>query len=777
MRRGLVLLTPLLWSVTPALAQLPKSLITQGAFEGTLDGWEKPQGSIELDGAVAHGGKSSVRLDGPGALQSPLIPYAQEFVHFSFWLKTQEVRRGPKAWDQAGAQITWYDAEKQPIDHVDLGLTVGTTDWVQHEGRYFWEEAQAVAFFRVTLLMSEAQGAAWFDDVVVEATEPPEAFRKVPLLKEVEDNPPRVWPLPELEPAQGAVDVGTMQVNFSPDLDFMIRPANAAAPEVTRIDIRLAGTAGARGAVESGFEAAEGFYYRYRSRIESETGYPALEVYDEFFRGSPILSQFVRLYLANESAVGQLELSFRVPATFSRVSYFDLFTLRDDALEGKAIALRRGQVAKPFIVVHNPADSAGLVIYHPIPAEVRRWHLEDYVVESSRDIICRAEAEGASYRLSWDFRDIQAGPGGYEHSFDFYLFLMPYVGTVKEALAQFRTGSTDLTVDQPPLGQEPPVSYWTEWMPGAPEGTQLLRMARYYPREFASWIAAAYAGCYGHRLGHAWGAMAQQMAGVHVDPLADSALARDFAFRMLAFFVERANEHGAPPDLCTRRDLAAALPNPEAYYNHVSGQYWQYRLGEFRRLMRSPNLTDPEKERVYQHLQRAAPLYDPEEQGSWTERLEGGAYWFRYMDLPLWPENPFIIDAHATSVTVAGEFCRLAQETRHQEDAEWWARTFKRGVDGLSYALGQDWMWYGAAHDENELRYSKTSDGPQVYPTRMMTAWLPAVIRLALTIDNYRADELLAYERRLMQAKYLQEDPAAVKIAQDFLAGLGREEP
>jgi hypothetical protein len=773
MRRSIAFLAVLVGLAATAWGQLPGSLIAGGGFEGTLEGWEKAEGTAALDEAVAHGGKSSVRLEGAGALQTPLIPYHQEFVHVALSVRTEGVRPGSKA----GADVTWYDAERKPIDHAEVGLTAGTEDWAQHEQRFFWEEAQGAVFFRLSLRLWGTEGKAWFDDVVVEATEPPEAFRKVPLLKTVENSPPRVWPLPELQPDKAVVDVGTMEVNFSPDLDFMVRSKVSGAPDIPRIDVALAQVGEGPGAREAGYEAAEGFYYRHKARVESRTGYPALEVYDEFFRGSPILSHFVRLYLANDTAVGRLQLGFRVPQSLSRVSTFDAYALRDEALEGKLVSLWPGWVSKPFVVVHNVEDTAGLVIYCPIPAEMRRWYLEDYVVESARGIVMQPVRDGASTRLTWDFTDLKAGSGGYEHSFDFALFLMPYAGTVKEALAQFQAGDTDLTADAPPLGRNPPISYWTAWMPDVPEGARLLRMARYYPREFASWIDAARAGCYGHWLGHAWGDMTQQMQGLRTDPLAERALARDHAFRTLAFFLERANDHGAPPDLMTSREVAARLANPEDYYNHVSGEYWEYRMGEFMRLMRSPFLTDPEKERVYQRLQRAAVLFDPQEHGSWTEVLPGGGYWFRHRDLPAEPPNPFVISAHARSAGVAGQFCRLARQTGHQQDAAWWEQAFKRGVDGLLYAMGQDWMWTPGARDGNELRYARTEDGPQWYHTLMMTSWLPHVIRLAREIGDYRVDELVGVETRLMKAQYLQEEPQGVKMAQDFLDGIARGKP
>jgi len=771
--RGTLLLAALLASclLPGAHAQVPRSLITQGAFEGTLDGWETLHGTVELDDTVAHSGRGSVRLSDASVLQSPLIPYSQQFVRVSLWLKTQDVRRGPEAWHQAGGQVAWYDADRQELSHSDLGLTAGTTDWTQHESTYFREQKEEVAFFRLRLIIWNARGSAWFDDVIVEETEPPEAFLKVPLLKAVEDDPPRIWPLPDLQEIEEPLDVGTMQVNFSRDEDFFIRPADEAAPEITRIDIQVAGTAELLGHSESGYQAASGWYYRHRSLQEAESGYPALEVYTEAFRGSPILSQFMRLYMANETRVGQFRVSFRVPEGLTRVTYFEGNALKTGDLADTAPVLRAGSTTKPFVILHRPDDSGGLVIYHPVPAEIRRWHVEDYVVEARPDIICRSRQEDDSRVLYWDFRDLQAGTGGHDHSFDFYLFLMPYAGTVREALAEFQTGDADLTANQPPLGPNLPQGYWTAWMPDS-RGARILRMARYHPQEFSSWISGLHGHCYGHRDGRMWGGMTQQMKGIRVNPLAEHALARDHAFRMLNFFLERANDHGAPPDLMTWRDVAARLENPEDYYNHVFCQYWEYRVGEFRQLMKSPLLLEPEKEEVYQNLQRARNVFDPGRPASWTEVLPDGGYWFKYMDLPIWPENQWVINTHATSVGVAGQFCWLAWETDHMDDAHWWSEVFKRGVDGLLYALGQDWMWYAEAHDENELRYAGKRGGPRGYHTYMMTAWLPEIIRSAITMQNYRLDELIEYERRLMKAKFLQNDESKLKFAEEFLASI-----
>ncbi|HJN14225.1 MAG TPA: hypothetical protein QGH10_01980, partial [Armatimonadota bacterium] len=243
--------------------ELPKSLIDRGDFEGTLGGWERGHGAIELDEDTPHDGAGAVRLTDGARLQTPLIPYTEEFVRVALWMRTEGVERGAEAWHQAGGQIAWYDAEKNSMGHSDIGLTVGTTDWTQHETRFFREAKDGVAYISVGLMIWNATGTAWFDDVVVEATEPPEEYIKVPLLEQVENDPPIFWPVPPLQDADQPVDMGPVEVNFTATRDFMIRPADAAAPEVSRVDIKVGG-GGNMGYTESGWEAASGWHHRYK---------------------------------------------------------------------------------------------------------------------------------------------------------------------------------------------------------------------------------------------------------------------------------------------------------------------------------------------------------------------------------------------------------------------------------------------------------------------------------------------------------------------------------
>ena len=139
-----------------------------------------------------------------------------------------------------------------------------------------------------------------------------------------------------------------------------------------------------------------------------------------------------------------------------------------------------------------------------------------------------------------------------------------------------------------------------------------------------------------------------------------------------------------------------------------------------------------------------------------------------------WDENLWVINTHATSVGVAGQFRTLAVEVGDDADAQWWGEVFQRGVDGLLYALEQDWMWYADEHDANELRYAAKRGGPRGYHGYMITAWMPEVIRSAIALDGYRVDDLVRFYRRMMQARYLEGNDTVLKQGNDFLDSIGQ---
>jgi len=108
-------LAPLLLFAAPSVAAPNTNLLTNAGFEtgtaGQLPGWQRIGGGpVELDAAVRHSGKRSVRVSGPGGVQSVLIPHAGGRLKVSGWVRTENVVCGaPAPWHKAAFQVISYD--------------------------------------------------------------------------------------------------------------------------------------------------------------------------------------------------------------------------------------------------------------------------------------------------------------------------------------------------------------------------------------------------------------------------------------------------------------------------------------------------------------------------------------------------------------------------------------------------------------------------------------------------------------------------------------------
>ena len=111
-----------------------------------------------------------------------------------------------------------------------------------------------------------------------------------------------------------------------------------------------------------------------------------------------------------------------------------------------ACGQRWDQATQHYETALRQAHQLPVVIAQP---EVRRWYINDYVVETERAASVTADA-GAGL-LRYELGRVATGPGGYCHSLDFHVFAMPYTGSVEDALAEFQLGPTPLTADAPPL--------------------------------------------------------------------------------------------------------------------------------------------------------------------------------------------------------------------------------------------------------------------------------------------------------------------------------------
>lgn len=487
-----------------------------------------------------------------------------------------------------------------------------------------------------------------------------------------------------------------------------------------------------------------------RARLEADDH----TVWMELFRGSPIISLFYRF---DDAARHRIELTVDFEVT--EVLRFD-----DNApVRGTApFALVAEETTKPFVVLLG-SKGQGVVFFLPHRPEVRRWYVEDYVVAQTPDTT--VELGASKVRFEWAPRF----PEG-RTTLDVSIAMLPFEGDVARALDEFAVARSALLEDTPPFGPKVPHGYWTprpggSLATGGP-GTTLLRMSRYFPPEGLTFVdAEPYA--YGHPDGYIWGVMTKTMKSVTLDPLAERALERDQAFRMLTFFLEAGDEKGAPPNLSMHPQWASKFSDPELIRTIVFCQYWEFRIREFIKLMTSPLLTAADKTKVYEELQRARVVHDPNGEHSWVSETPNGGLWFDYLDIPLSTPHEWIINTHATTIANIGNFALLARQRDRPEDEAYWTDLFRRGLLGMDYAVEQRWMWH--ADDPNEIGYSKTG-GPAEYHVYMLVAWLPDILEAASQIAPETMPPLFELMRRMMKAEFLADRQDVVDRAKKKLA-------
>jgi hypothetical protein len=707
-------------------------------FEEDIQPLHVSHGACTVDPTVAKSGTASLRIVGSGAVETDFLDLNGAAWKLSVWMKTDRVVRGKQPYHVADVQVCLFDADKKPrrgsrMNHWELGHTTGTTDWTLHEGGIFLAPRYGVRYVKIRLEnWSIASGTTWFDDLRLTTAAVPESYRALPPLHVVENQMPRVWPLPPVKPlAQVRPLPGSELPLHVPDVRLLVGGREPAVPSVQGCDID------------------RGYMTRLVERRTPGPGPDGLaaERYCEFFRGSPITYWFPRAWLPERTQVSGAKLRVSLSAKPARVRTFDGNRLVEVA-PGTPFTLGP-KTTKPFVIVSNADDTAGTILFHPLPPEIRRWHVEDYVVERE---LAATVTVGAS--VVYDLGGFETGPGGACHSLDFHVFALPFTGSYEAALRAFQLRKTALTANALPLSANEKRGFWTRRMSRA-TGARLCQMSRYFPREFSSHMNSS-GWDYGHADGFGWGNMTASMKGIRVGPTSATPFKRDHAWRMLTFFVEASDVEGSPRQMYTWRSRTAKAPK-EQHYAFVFCQYWEYRLAEFRRWLTDPDLLKPaEKERIYQELQRARHVYDPAfTETTWTYRTPNGGYWFEYHNVPR-GQRRWVINTHVTSCGNVGEFARIARDLGKDEDARIWTDIFKRGIDGLLWVLSQRDMW--TEWDENEVRYAKAGGGPRGYHRYMVSAWLRETVALDMDIaGDYRLAELVTFWKRLASASYTDE--------------------
>ena len=503
-----------------------------------------------------------------------------------------------------------------------------------------------------------------------------------------------------------------------------------------------------------------GFYTNVHSKTENH------ERHIELFRGSPIISVFDR-----STKKGPF-YEFSLNSIFSHITYFEKYKRVTSRM--RSITLSRDKTFLPFVVLHNEAESQGVVLHFPHPAEERKWFTEDYLVnkDAGFQINVRLDGRGTHVEISGllgelsssSLRTTQEGP----------LMMMPFDEGINHALENFQLGRTSFAETEAKQ-KKTQLDYWsldTNHGAVADHDIDLVYMRRYFPAEFASWIDSTPLA-QGHDGGFAWGMTTKSMKAIRVNPKSKRFLFRDHAFRMLAFFVEAGKQKGAPPLLVDVPSWSKRFSPPELIYSVVFCQFWEFRLPEFISLLQSPYLLSEEKEKLYRDLQRARLVYDPESEYSWSLPAGPEGLWFDYFDVRLSPVNTWIINTHATAINNVGLLAEISETMKKHEDHAYWTRLFIQGVNGLLYATNNRWMW--TKDDANELAYGRYWAGPALYHELMATVWLPEMIEHAAKLAPKYRKSLIDLLIRCTKARMLTEDANKAETVKKILTKYAHE--
>ncbi len=758
----------------------PIRTVMQTGFEEGLAPFTVSWGDATLGTDAAHSGATSVRMEDGGAIEFANISYApgQQFL-LSYWMRTQDIVRGEQPWHRAGGQVQYSYADGTG-GHFDIGLTLGTTDWTRYERVIAFTTKRVPVSFTIVLQNWRATGVAWFDDVELVELPPVEFDPRIPSAEEMEGVPPRVWPMPPIVDGPAALDNGITALAFGeaglPERIGCLGGGPAVGPLEMRAVVDGAQLSSADLPVAlDGYDSLRGWMTRRRTVLgESEEAFPRVEVFTEQFAGSPIVAIFARLWLPNGAQVSDLELSLGLPAELSRALSFEGNAPVGSAASELSVTLAEG-VTKPLMVLHDAADEAGVAIYHPLPPEMRRWYVDDYVPQ-----VLPASVTVSDGALRWRFEPATADSDRpHHHTIDLVTMIAPYAGTAAEGLQAFQVADTDLLADALPFGDDMPGGYW-QWPP--PYRMRGLHISRYHPYEAVSSAdAGAETFTWGHEGGFAWGWVNIAQKQMRFSATSASPLWRDACMRLLAFHIMRRDESGTPPHLNMYRPWATGLENLDDFFRRHFAQDIEWRVGEWRALLRDADyLTEEQRQSIGAELQAIRAIFDPanEKPVSWTYVIpDGGGWWYEYMNIPRpdMRDGPaFVLNTHMTSTGNAGELMLISRDLGRDEDFEAWREVFERGVDATLWALGQERAW--TDYDPNHLEYALATGGPASYHVHCAGSWMPQIIRTSDEIGGYRLEELLAYEQRMAKAKIMQENPANLESVLKLLREFGIEQ-
>jgi len=720
------------------------------------------------------------------------IDVTDRMFEISGWLRTEGVVRGKRPWNLAGYQVTRYDADKKPYGRNagrgEFARAQGTTDWTEYRTSVIGKKG--LCYVRVQChLWDCAAGVGYFDDVRLVRKPIPASYFKVKPREEVENDAPVIWPMPPVEEGPDLVDNGVVRLSFAgqqaPAIDFSPQSESGFEPALKgfRLSFTIGGRTLERG---TGLTALGGYSVR-RSymtrRVENWQPTPGMpdarvEFFAEMLWQSPRVYFYPRVVLGKAVTVERVQAELLLPPAYTTAHWFDGPNMRSAPLATKPTVTIGSDTCKPFVVVDRGGgnENRGLVVFLPLPPEVRTWYVEDYVPAQQAVTV-----ELAPDAIRFTVGRFATSSKGHHASFDLYYTLMPFASVdVRAALGQWSSGEP-LHDPKLPFGPKLPKGFWTKRMPSG-GACRPYRCSRYFPVEcfsFSGIDKQSPTYDYWHVGGHAWGMLTGIFKGVNFSGFREPGFQRDLAIRLGQFYLERADELGQPPALTTVGSWARQMADPTNIRRFHFGQYGEYTLSMFRHWLLKYEVGSPEdRDFIWSRLNRLKSLYDPDHPRTWTWRAPDGGYWFCYSNVfRKDPEPDFVINTHTTAVGNAGELMRMARGLGKEADYAWWRQTFRKGVDGLIWDLGLDDAWYVDGHDPNEVRYGRGCGGPAGYHGYMATAWLPHVTEIAMEDERYRIDELLTIERRLIKADYLARKPKMKRLAEEFLERVEQGRP
>ncbi len=177
---GRIIVAALLLPLVSLLPARAENLVPNGGFEDGLSGWstvnawyaqgEKGLSVADLDPAVVRGGAQSLRITGAG--------------NRGIALRTREIRPGrfvASGWIRCegleGAEATilleWKAPDGSYLGGQAVGSVTGTADWTRVE-LAFEPPSEALTMSVDCLTSAPNSGTAWFDDIEVRDTTPPD---------------------------------------------------------------------------------------------------------------------------------------------------------------------------------------------------------------------------------------------------------------------------------------------------------------------------------------------------------------------------------------------------------------------------------------------------------------------------------------------------------------------------------------------------------------------------------------------------------------------------